>query len=133
MRNPQNVFHLAIPCKSLPETRDFYNNLPGCSAAREYHDRVTINFFGDQVVCHLSPESIDEAPKMYPRHFGITFHDESEFRSVHQFALANKLRFYRDIFIRFKGKREQHETFFLIDPSNNLLEFKYYKDPEMVY
>lgn len=72
MRDNNKVFHLAIPCKELDETVDFYEKM-GCKLARRYDDRVTFDFFGDQLVCHLSPENIDAEPSMYPRHFGITF------------------------------------------------------------
>ena len=47
MRDSENVFHLAIPCKDLDETQDFYVEKLGCKLARRYADRVTLNFFGD--------------------------------------------------------------------------------------
>ena len=34
---------------------------------------------------------------------------------------------------RFEDLVERHRTFVLRDPSNNLLEFKYYDDPRMMY
>jgi extradiol dioxygenase family protein len=132
MRDVNKVFHLAIPCKDLDETVDFYEKL-GCKLARRYHDRVTFDFFGDQVVCHLNPESIDPNPKMYPRHYGITFLNEEEFYQTLEHAKANELKFFQDKMVRFGGKREEHYTFFLQDPANNLLEFKYYHDESMVY
>ncbi|WP_409288327.1 VOC family protein [Peribacillus sp. SCS-37] len=132
MRNTNKVFHLAIPCRELNETAEFYEKL-GCRTARRYEDRVTLDFFGDQVVCHLSPSEIDEKPSMYPRHFGITFTEEEEFHRTYQQAKEQALPLFQDLMVRFKGKREEHITFFLADPSNNLLEFKYYHDPEMVY
>lgn len=132
MRSTNKIFHLAIPCKELDETVDFYEKL-GCKLARRYHDRVTFNFFGDQVVCHLDPDGVDESPKMYPRHYGITFIDRSEFDKVLEYAIEKELPFFQELMVRFKGRREEHVTFFLIDPANNLLEFKYYHDLEMVY
>lgn len=132
MRDVNKVFHLAIPCKDLDETVGFYEKL-GCKLARRYHDRVTFDFFGDQVVCHLNPESIDLKPKMYPRHFGITFLNEEEFYQTLEQAKKHELKFFQDKMIRFGGRREEHITFFLQDPANNLLEFKYYHDDSMVY
>ncbi|WP_018664741.1 VOC family protein [Heyndrickxia acidiproducens] len=132
MRDVNKVFHLAIPCKDLNETTEFYKNL-GCTLARRYDDRVTFNFFGDQVVCHLNPEKIDQSPKMYPRHFGITFLNKDEYLKTLEFAKANHLKFFQEQMVRFGGKPEEHYTFFLQDPSNNLLEFKYYHDKSMVY
>lgn len=133
MRNTSDVFHLAIPTHDLDLAAKFYGVDLGCKVARRYDDRITINFFGDQVVCHLAPESIDKYPKMYPRHFGVTFAKREDFYAVHTRALRQELRLFADLFVRFPDKREEHHTFFLIDPSNNLLEFKYYVDPAMMY
>ena len=72
MRGPADVFHLAVPALDLDDTQRFYVDGLGCTLARRYPDRITLNFFGDQVVCHLSG-SIDTAPALHPRHFGITF------------------------------------------------------------
>jgi uncharacterized protein len=35
--------------------------------------------------------------------------------------------------MRFEGMVEEHRTFVLRDPSGNLLEFKHYHDPRMMY
>lgn len=96
-------------------------------------DRVSLDFFGGQVVCHLCPEEIDSDPEMYPRHFGITFQHRTEFDQVLNRAKAAKLEFFKEPFIRFEGKPEQHLAFFLKDPSNNLVEFKYYQNAGMMY
>lgn len=133
MRDPKNVFHLAIPCRDLEETREYYVERLGCRLARRYEDRITLDFFGDQLVCHLSPDKIDKVPEIYPRHFGVTFRDRAEFDDLIERARSHGLRFLQEPFTRFDGKREVHQTFFLLDPSNNVLEFKYYDDPEMMY
>ncbi|MFD1040206.1 VOC family protein [Virgibacillus byunsanensis] len=132
MRQTNKVFHLAIPCKELNETVDFYEKL-GCKLARRYDDRVTFDFFGDQVVCHLSPDEVDEAPNMYPRHYGITFLEKGEYDQALESAIRDELSFFKTPMVRFEGKKEEHMTFFLVDPANNLLEFKYYHNPDMVY
>jgi len=133
MRDPNQLFHIAIPCADLETTKEYYIDKLGCMLARRYSDRLTINFFGDQLVCHLAPDDIELEPKMYPRHFGITFIDKAKFDEVLTRARDNQLPFFKDLFIRFEGRREEHHTFFLQDPSNNLLEFKCYRDPEMSY
>jgi len=133
MRDPENVFHLAIPCRDLDEARQFYVDQLGCSLARRYEDRITLDFFGDQLVCHLAPDKIDPEPQLYPRHFGVTFRQRSDFDGVLHLARERDLELFRDIFVRFGGMREEHLTFFLRDPSNNLIEFKYYRDPAMMY
>lgn len=133
MRDPQNVFHLAIPCRDLEETRAFYVERLGCRLARQYDDRITLDFFGDQVVCHLSPDKVDKVPEMYPRHFGVTFRERAAFDALLERARSQELQLLREPFERFGGKREVHQTFFLVDPANNVLEFKCYDDPEMMY
>jgi uncharacterized protein len=132
MRETNKVFHLAIPCKDLDETQAYYEKI-GCTLARRYDDRLTFNFYGDQLVCHLNPESVVESPKMYPRHYGITFLDKEEFNNLLQKAQEQELPFFQKLMVRFQGRREEHITFFLVDPANNLLEFKYYDDVNMVY
>lgn len=98
----------------------------------QYADRITLNFFGDQVVCHLS-DHVDAAPQLYPRHFGVTFRDRQDWRRLLSVAKAHGLPFFAEQFRRFDGRPEGHDTFVLRDPSNNLLEFKYYDNPAMVY
>jgi len=135
MRNLKDVFHLAIPCKDLDEAYEFYVKGLGCKLARRYEDRITLDFFGDQVVCHKYPEKTtpDNELEMYPRHFGITFYKKNHFDNLIKLAKTRNLEFYAEPFIRFEGTAEEHLTFFLKDPSNNLLEFKYYKDHRMMY
>lgn len=132
MRDSSNVFHLAIPCENLDAAYDFYVTRLGCKLARRYDDRITLDFFGDQLVCHLS-DQIDRHPSMYPRHFGITFRDRAEFDAILHLARQRNIPFFQEPMTRFEGLVEQHYTFMLIDPSNNLLEFKHYLDPHMMY
>jgi extradiol dioxygenase family protein len=133
MRDFKNVFHLAIPSNDLDKSFDFYIKGLGCKLARRYDDRITIDFFGDQVVCHLYPEKVDNSPEMYPRHFGITFKEKDEFDNLLKLAQERGLKFFAEPFERFENLVERHITFFLKDPSNNLLEFKYYFDSRMMY
>ena len=132
MRNSDNVFHLAIPVKDLDEAFTYYVMKLGCKLARRYDDRITLDFFGDQLVCHLS-DKIDPDPQMYPRHFGITFRHKDDWDRLVNLAQRRELPFFHEPTRRFKGLVEEHWTFMLIDPSNNLLEFKHYFDPQMMY
>ena len=54
VRESRDVFHLAIPVYDLDEAEAFYVGALGCKLARRYADRITIDFFGDQLVCHLT-------------------------------------------------------------------------------
>ncbi len=132
MREQRDAFHLAIPVADLDEAQDFYVRGLGVKLARRYADRITLDFFGDQVVCHLS-EQIDTDPTLYPRHFGVTFREREDFDRLLQLAQLRKLPFFSPVATRFEGTVEEHLTMVLRDPSNNLLEFKHYVDPRMMY
>lgn len=133
MRDTANAFHLAIPARDLDAMQRFYVDGLGCHLARRYDDRITLDFFGDQVVCHLSERWDAEAIDLYPRHFGITFRDRREFDDVLVLAETRDLPFFATCSPRFKDQVEEHLTFVLRDPSNNLIEFKHYRDPRMMH
>jgi extradiol dioxygenase family protein len=130
---PSLVFHLAIPTHDLDAAQRFYTSVLGAERARRYEDRVTFRFFGHQVVCHLAPAGVDPAPRPYPRHFGITFARLEDFDALHRRILLTGTRLCEERAVRWPERRERHETFFLADPSNNVLEFKCYADPGCMY
>jgi extradiol dioxygenase family protein len=132
VRDASNAFHLAIPARDLDEAFEFYVTKLGCHLARRYDDRITLDFFGDQVVCHLS-DRWEREPKMYPRHFGITFRNRDEFDAVLFCAETRNMEFFSPCQPRYKDTVEEHLTFVLRDPSGNLIEFKHYRDPRMMY
>jgi uncharacterized protein len=133
VRDSGDAFHLAIPARDLDEAYAFYVEGLGCHLARRYDDRITLDFFGDQVVCHLSDRWAKEADDLYPRHFGITFQRKEECDAVVRLAGARSLKVFAAPQPRFAGRVEEHVTFVLQDPSNNLIEFKHYLDPRMMY
>lgn len=135
MRTTDDVFHLAIPVVDLDAAQEFYVAGLGCKLARRYPDRITLDFFGDQLVCHLHPDETDRRgePELYPRHFGVTFRNAGDFDNLVALARTRKLLFFREPAVRFEGMVERHRTVVLRDPSDNLLEFKHYDDPRMMY
>jgi uncharacterized protein len=132
MRESGDVFHLAIPAHDLAAAEAFYVDGLGCKLARRYSDRITLDFFGDQVVCHLS-DKIDPQPDLYPRHFGITFQNRDDFDRIHRLVQVRDLPCYSELSTRFEGLVEEHLTLVIQDPSNNLIEFKHYLDRRMAY
>ena len=74
MRTTSDVFHLAIPVHDLDAAQHFYVTLLGCKLARRYPDRITLDFFGDQLVCHLtetgppSEQTGEPVPAAFRRH-----------------------------------------------------------------
>jgi len=127
------VFHLAIPTHDLDLAEFFYTKIIGAERARRYEDRVTFKFFDHQIVCHLAPNEIAADVKMYPRHFGVTFSDEDAFMAHYRRCKAADWPLWKDIDARWPDLPEAHKMFFVADASNNLLEFKYYRDPSFIY
>ncbi|HEX3393092.1 MAG TPA: VOC family protein [Acidimicrobiales bacterium] len=134
MRDGADVFHLAIPATDLDLAQDFYVTLLGCHLARRYDDRITVDFFGDQLVCHRCDDDEGEnQPGLYPRHFGVTFRQRSDFDALVDLVRARRIPMFRDVEPRFQGRVEEHVTLVLRDPSGNFLEFKHYRDHRMMY
>jgi len=132
MRDPHDVCHIAIPARDLDEAMDFYVFGLGAKLARRYADRITLDFFGDQLVCHLCAD-VPAEPVAYPRHFGVSFARAEDFDRLLRLVEQRKLRVLSGPERRFEGTAEQHRTLFLADPSNNVIEFKNYDDPRLQY
>ncbi len=126
-------FHLAIPVNDLAKTRQFYGEFLGFIEGRSNEKWIDWNFFGHQVVTHLSPEKsgvivnhVDGHGVPVP-HFGVVL----EWQKWHDFAerlKAAKIEFVIEPYIRFKGKIGEQATMFFLDPSGNSLEFKAFQD-----
>ena len=97
VREGRDVFHLAIPVDDLDEAEAFYVGALGCKLARRYADRITLDFFGDQLVCHLSDEPRPTAAELslYPRHFGVTFREAHDFYALHELACSARSSSFR--------------------------------------
>jgi hypothetical protein len=120
------LFHLAFPIHDLEAAKRFYVDGLGCELGRESKSAVTFGLAGHQLVAHLATEPSQEQKGIYPRHFGLVFLDEKEWQALADRAKAKGLTFYQQPRVRFPGTRIEHRTFFLEDPSGNLLEFKHY-------
>lgn len=127
------VFHLAIPVLDVTSTIQFYKGKLKLPIDLIEDRRCIINFYGHQVVAHVSEKDVPKEVQMYPRHFGIIFDEERHFDTLLKNALESSVSFFQEHFERFKDTPRAHRTFFLKDPSNNLLEFKWYRNPELIY
>lgn len=122
----QSVFHLAFPIHDIEAALRFYVDGLGCVVGRRSAHAVTLGFAGHQLVGHLVPEPPPKQQGIYPRHFGLVFLSQEEWQAFADLVKAKGLTFYQQPRVRFPGTRIEHRTFFLEDPSHNLLEFKHY-------
>jgi extradiol dioxygenase family protein len=126
------LFHLAFPMTDLDATKKFYVEGLGCTLGREADSAVILGLAGHQIVAHLVKESVEQKG-VYPRHFGLVFTNEKDWQALVDRAKAGGLKFYQEPRRRYEGKPTEHRTFFLEDPSHNLLEFKYYVHESAIF
>lgn len=133
MMNQSPIFHLAIPINNIEQAKQFYQTGLGCEVGRENRNAVIFNFYGHQVVAHVTTEDLTPAKSIYPRHFGLIFQQESDWESLLQRAKNQDLTFYQKPKMRFAGLLTEHLTFFIEDPFYNILEFKFYRHFEAIF
>lgn len=121
-----SLFHLAFPIHDVEATLRFYVDGLGCTVGRRTKQAVTLGLAGHQLVVHLVPKQPSKQKGIYPRHFGLIFLSQEEWQALANRATTEGLSFYQQPRVRFSGTRIEHRTFFLEDPSHNLLEFKHY-------
>lgn len=127
------IFHLAFPTHNIDAAKHFYVDGLGCTLGRESSRAVTFGLAGHQLVAHLVEEPQPVQRGIYPRHFGLVFLSKSLWLELAERANANGLTFFQRPRIRFAGTRVEHHTFFLEDPSHNLLEFKHYTNESAIF
>jgi extradiol dioxygenase family protein len=128
-----SLFHLAFPVTNIEATKQFYVANLGCTLGRESQHAVTLGLAGHQLVGHLTPDQPPKQQGIYPRHFGLIFLSQTEWQALADRAKAKGLTFYQQPRVRFPGTRIEHRTFFLEDPSHNLLEFKHYSYESAIF
>jgi extradiol dioxygenase family protein len=132
-------FHLAFPVRDLAEARAFYGQLLGCKEGRSAAEWVDFDFFGHQIVAHLSPAQVGhkaynqvDGDAVPVRHFGVIL-EMAQWRQLAEKLKENKVIFVIDPEIRFAGQPGEQATFFVSDPSGNALEFKAFADEAMIF
>jgi len=131
-------FHLAFPVFNIKETKDWYIKILGCSVGRESDRWIDFNFFGHQISAHLSKLSnsaihnqVDN--KQIPsRHFGVIL-IPVDWDILAERLTNLKIEFKIEPYTRFKGEKGEQSTLFIEDPSGNCLEFKSFKNDEMIF
>lgn len=127
------IFHLAFPVHDLEEAKKFYVGGLGCTLGRQSSRAMVMEFNHHQIVAQLTTEPLSQQKGIYPRHFGLVFTDETEWKELAERARTRGLKFYQQPRRRFPGTRLEHQTFFLEDPSHNLLEFKHYTHDSAIF
>lgn len=134
-------FHLAIPVRDLQESRQFYAEILGASEGRSDESWVDFNFFGHQLVAHLSDpnsevsgtiENLVDGDLVPVPHFGIIL-DDIGWKNIIDKLTESKWPFEIAPHLKFKGQPGEQWTMFLRDPSGNTLEFKFFENPGQIF
>lgn len=132
-------FHLAIPVDDLAKAEAFYGDLLGCRRGRRSAEWIDFDFFGHQVVTHLSPAACAAAPTnavdgedVPVRHFGVVL-SPGEWEALARRLEAAGATFLIAPTIRFEGAPGEQGTFFVRDPAGNALEFKCFQDMSRLF
>jgi extradiol dioxygenase family protein len=135
----QPRFHLAFPVRDLGEARAFYGALLGCPEGRSSDEWVDFDFFGHQIVAHLSPAETGhkahnevDGDQVPVRHFGVIL-PMADWRVLAAKLKQTDVHFVIEPDIRFEGMPGEQATFFILDPSGNALEFKAFDDEARIF
>ena len=132
-------FHLAFPVTSLAKARAFYGDLLGCSEGRSSEHWIDFNFYGHQIVAHLSPSeaghhntSAVDGDNVPVRHFGLVM-EMGQWEAMAERLKKAGTSFVIEPHIRFKGQVGEQATMFFLDPCGNAVEFKAFANPESLF
>jgi extradiol dioxygenase family protein len=132
-------FHLAFPVSDLEKTKWFYGDVLQCEIGRSSTRWVDFNFFGHQLSAHLRPEEINDSytnpvdgHNVPVRHFGVIL-DVDKWNILKKRLEDLKISFIIEPYTRFKGKPGEQSTLFIKDPSGNALEFKAFRNWDMIF
>jgi len=133
VKDKLNPFHLAIPVSNLEESVAYYRDTLGLREGRSSKKWTDFDFFGHQLVCHVS-DSINEqvtnpvdGEEVPVPHFGVVLSIE-EFEEFLLQINDKNIDFIIKPTIRFKGEIGEQRTMFFKDPSGNAIEIKAFKD-----
>ena len=132
-------FHLAFPVHDLDAARLFYGEVLGCREGRSSSEWVDFDFFGHQIVAHLSAsagacEGANEVDgeEVPVRHFGLIV-TPSKFKEISDSLREKNVRFLIEPQVRFKGEPGEQFTMFFLDPSGNALEIKAFERDDAIF
>jgi uncharacterized protein len=125
-----NPFHLAVPAGDLSIATNFYEKILGCKLGnREEGKWIDVDFWGNELTLHKTQmklpnerHDVDMGNVPVP-HFGVHLKKEV-FNKIKENLKANNIKYLDEPYTRFKGRKEEQETFFIEDPHGNILELK---------
>ena len=124
-----NCFHLAVPCGDLETAKKFYSEALGCRLDNSAQEWADVDFWGNELTLHASEHKLEnerhdvDMGNVPVPHFGVHL-DKNVFNKIKENLKSNNIKYLDEPYTRFKGKKEEQETFFIKDPHGNILELK---------
>jgi extradiol dioxygenase family protein len=125
--------------RDLEASRAFYGGVLGCEEGRSAEGWVDFDFYGHQLVCHRVPAEgsrgqvapVDGDAVPIP-HCGVVL-SLDVWRRLAERLRASGVAFRIEPRLRFAGAVGEQGTFFVEDPSGNVLEFKGFADQSQLF
>lgn len=134
------TFHLALPVDDLDTAAVFYGDVLGCRRGRSSSRWIDYDFGGHQLVVHKVDEAdmpvvatnpVDDE-QVPASHFGLVL-GWDDFDALTERLQSNGIAYAIPPHARFAGRRGEQRTCFVRDPAGNYLEFKCFRNPEMLF
>ncbi len=133
------AFHYAFKVKDIESTRAFYIEMLGCQEGRSTSSWIDFSFFGHQLSAHLSDHipaldycGVVDAVKVPIPHFGCLISID-QFKEIRSILEKNEISFIVEPQLRYKNQVGEQWTMFILDYSNNPIEFKAYTQASEVF
>jgi extradiol dioxygenase family protein len=132
-------FHVAVAVHDLDAARAFYTGLLNCPEGRSDARWIDFNLFGHQLVCHLvearshpPARNLVDGESVPVPHYGVVL-DWKSWQTLAEKLQREHADFLLAPGIRFAGQPGEQGTFFIADPSGNVLEFKSMRHPDNLF
>ena len=132
------AFHLALPCKNIEETRDFYKEILGAAVGRQTEKWVDINLYSNQLTFtqsgdfNFSFKNYKLGTHVLPSfHFGVIVPMEL-WKELYDKLNQSKQEVTTEVNFM-KDKKGEHFSFFIKDPNGFTIEFKSFKNKGEVF
>ncbi len=131
-------FHLAFPVDDLDAARRFWGGIMGCPEGRSSDHWIDFDFYGHQIVTHLTTTAIDQTSNPVDGHnvpvphFGIVL-GMKEWKALAARLTDAGVEFAIAPYIRFEGQPGEQATMFFRDPAGNAIEMKAFADRSKLF
>ena len=133
---PLDPFHLAFPVRDIEDTRAFYEGLLEATVGRSAERWIDFDFWGHQISAPRRGAHRGGCAILWMATMSAPFRRDFEWTRWHELAERLReadVRFVIEPHIRFEGQVGEQATMFFLDPSNNALEFKAFRNRDQMF